>query len=68
MRNGINGGYLVVDRCNYEGCETEIDRGLDFLCGDEPCGTGTVGCGKWFCYDYLRFPEESSHQLCKDCA
>lgn len=47
-------GYGVLATCDKRGCEAEIDRGLGYLCGDEPDGHGrSTGCGFYFCDEHL---------------
>ena len=46
-------GYGVADVCHEQGCSEEIDRGLAYLCGDEPGRTSECGCGRWFCEEHL---------------
>jgi hypothetical protein len=47
------GGYAVDDHCHQQGCDTEIDRGLSYLCGSTPGQPDEHGCGKWFCGAHL---------------
>jgi len=49
-------GYGVEDVCHEEGCSEEIDRGLAYLCGDEPGRESDHGCGRWFCSGHLYVP------------
>src|SRR5690606_23075125 len=37
-------GYGVPTTCDHPGCNEKIDRGLSYVCGDEPYG-GEHGCG-----------------------
>ena len=48
-------GYGVLATCDKRGCDAEIDRGLGYLCGDEPHGPfdEVAGCGRYFCGDHL---------------
>jgi hypothetical protein len=41
-------GYGVPAVCDHPDCAEEIDRGLSYVCGEEPFGGG-VGCGLYFC-------------------
>ena len=41
-------GYGVVAYCDHPKCDKVIDRGLSYVCGDEPYG-GDRGCGLYFC-------------------
>lgn len=36
-----------------QGCDESIDRGLGFLCGDQPGRPSEFGCGRWFCGQHL---------------
>lgn len=45
-------GYGVPATCDHPGCGVEIDRGLSFVCGEEPHG-GDKGCGLYFCEKHL---------------
>lgn len=47
-------GYGVKATCDHPCCDVEIDRGLGYLCGDEPGGNGEVGCGRYFCEQHRR--------------
>ena len=46
-------GYAVEDICNQDGCATQIDRGLAYLCGDRPGYESEDACGRWFCGEHL---------------
>jgi len=41
-------GYGVPAICDHPGCGEEINRGLGYVCGDQPFG-GEHGCGLFFC-------------------
>ena len=41
-------GYGVPSVCDYPNCNEKIDRGLSYVCGEEPYG-GEKGCGLFFC-------------------
>jgi hypothetical protein len=45
-------GYGVPAYCDHPNCNTEINRGLSFVCGGEPYG-GDSGCGLYFCSKHL---------------
>ena len=65
-------GYAHEAECDEQGCSTEIDRGLAYVCGNMHGGDG-VGCGKYFCADHLILiddPRESGQvvQVCRECA
>src|SRR5690242_10151053 len=55
-------GYGVPAWCDHPGCEAEINRGLSYVCGNEPYG-GDAGCGLYFCARHLAGPG----QLCPRC-
>lgn len=54
-------GYGVPAYCDHPGCMKEIDRGLSYVCGDEPYG-GERGCGLYFCWQHL-----TCDSLCERC-
>jgi hypothetical protein len=61
-------GYGIEDICNEDGCGTEIDRGLSFLCGMTPGRPDEHGCGLWFCDEHLFMgPENVRGFLCNSC-
>lgn len=67
-------GYGVPAVCDQPRCNTQIDRGLSFVCGGEPYG-GEHGCGLYFCGDHMpggevpeNDEEEYISQLCERCA
>lgn len=47
-------GYGVPATCDYPDCGVEIDRGLSYVCGNEPYG-GDYGCGLFFCGNHLGY-------------
>lgn len=56
-------GYGVPCKCDHPDCNKDIDRGLSFVCGNEPYG-GDDGCGLFFCEEHqVGFP-----QLCERCS
>ena len=56
-------GYGVPAICDFPGCETEINRGLSFVCGAEPFG-GEHGCGLYFCSQH----QMDAQQRCERCS
>jgi hypothetical protein len=50
--NGRDAGYHVPAICDHPDCNEEIDRGVSYVCGDEP-GGGEHGCGFYFCGEHL---------------
>lgn len=65
--DGKEVGYAVADVCNEKGCDTEIDCGLAYLCGNL---YDDIGCGDYFCYAHLFCGPEGSGDcwLCKRCS
>jgi len=59
-------GYGVPAYCDHPGCMKEIDRGLAYVCGEEPYG-GADGCGLYFCSEHLYFSDKHEHQVCFQC-
>ena len=58
-------GYGVPATCDHPGCTESIDRGLYYVCGDEPRG-GNKGCGLFFCDEHLLINDKGI-QLCERC-
>lgn len=56
-------GYGVPALCDHPDCKEEIDRGLSFVCGNEPYG-GEHGCGLYFCERH----QVGEHQNCERCS
>lgn len=56
-------GYGVPAWCDHPDCNEEIDRGLSFVCGNEPYG-GEKGCGLYFCEKH----HMNKWKLCDRCA
>lgn len=56
---GEAAGYTVAAACDAAGCDTEIHRGEDALCGPSPDGLRhadeehLAGCGRWYCDQHL---------------
>ena len=55
-------GYGVPAVCDQPGCETEIDRGLGYRCGDAT----DDGCGLSFCSSHL-YIGGGDPQMCERC-
>lgn len=52
LSDGREAGYGVEATCDKDGCEVEIDRGMSYLCGDNPDGwrdENEWGCGDYYC-------------------
>ena len=65
LPDGREAGYSVEAVCDEEGCETEIDRGLGYLCGSDPRGD-EHGCTGYFCGAHL-FHGGAGFALCSRC-
>lgn len=68
--SGINAqgrliGYGISAICDEPHCQTRIDRGLAYVCGDEHDG-GEYGCGGYFCARHL-FISNQRVFLCLRC-
>ncbi|MFG1794157.1 hypothetical protein [Nocardia sp. NPDC049149] len=62
LADGREAGYLVDAVCDFAGCKTEVSRGLDQLCGQNPIGhkaDGEPGCGNYYC---------DEHEVKHDCS
>lgn len=44
-------GYNVPAYCDHPDCNKVIDRGLSYVCNEEPYG-GEEGCGLFFCPEH----------------
>lgn len=65
LPDGREAGYAVDATCDQDGCGERIDRGLGYLCGDEPGDGGEHGCGRYFCGSHLY--SGGPVQLCESC-
>lgn len=59
-------GYLVGDSCHHPDCAAQIDRGLTYLCGEQPGVAADGACGRWYCVDHLYLTPEGQ-QRCGAC-
>jgi hypothetical protein len=59
-------GYGVPAKCDHPGCAADIDRGLGYICGEEP-GGGEHGCGLFICSTHTHSNNDCC-QLCSHCA
>lgn len=69
IRNGekIEAGYGITATCEESNCQTNIDRGLDHLCGKNP-GGDEHGCGGYYCGQHLHMgPSKETGNLCVRC-
>lgn len=57
-------GYGVPAYCDHPDCNKEIDRGLSYVCGQEPYG-GHWGCGLYFCHRHLILGDHT--YVCERC-
>jgi hypothetical protein len=64
LADGRKAGYGVVATCDEDGCGENIDRGLAYLCGEDPGDGGEHGCGGYFCGEHLYGGEPGQ---CKRC-
>lgn len=58
-------GYGVDAICDEPGCDTRIDRGLAYACGDQH-GSSDTSCGGYFCATHLYSTDIG--QRCEPCA
>lgn len=66
LSDGRQAGYGIDATCDELGCDAEIHRGIDYLCGDQP--DGDHGCGRYFCYDHLFLGAPWSGSVCRACS
>jgi hypothetical protein len=55
LPDGREAGYGVVAECDHPDCHAEIDRGLSYLCGNDPDGwrdPDDYGCGRYHCPEH----------------
>ena len=56
LPDGREAGYGVDAECDASGCSEQINRGMGYLCGEDPDGwrdEDKPGCGKYFCEPHL---------------
>lgn len=56
LPDGREAGYNVATTCDRPDCGHDIDRGLGYLCGDQPDGwraADEFGCGNYYCDPHL---------------
>lgn len=63
----IEAGYSVEATCDEPECTTAIDRGLYYLCGQEPGGSED-SCGHYFCDAHMFFALNVEGQRCGPCS
>ncbi|APE11564.1 hypothetical protein [Rhodococcus sp. 2G] len=52
LPDGRDAGYGVEAECDHPDCHERINRGLGYLCGEDPDGhrdPEEPGCGKYYC-------------------
>lgn len=68
-------GYGVPAWCDHPDCNEQIDRGIYYVCGDEPYG-GDDCCGLYFCDDHMFYGHTQTEddpnigkvrQMCERC-
>ena len=69
-------GYGFAGKCDHDGCDADIDRGLSYACGGMH-GAGEGYCEKYFCGEHLTLVDRTvvnalgydlhQGQLCPDC-
>ncbi|MGL3804701.1 hypothetical protein ACSYDW_01250 [Paeniglutamicibacter sp. R2-26] len=67
LPDGREAGYLVDAPCDKSGCDTKIDRGLGFLCGQNPEGwrdANEPGCGNYYCAPHRYGEHDCTNPAC----
>lgn len=68
---GRNIGYMIHSVCDHDGCETKIDRGLDYACGGMH-GEDEYSCELYFCGKHRQEVIETDQgkfiSVCQSCA
>jgi len=60
-------GYAFPATCDHPGCDTKIDRGLSYACGNMH-GNTNFGCEGYFCTEHLMMVDKDhDSQLCPEC-
>lgn len=67
LADGREVGYSVEAVCEHEGCTTEIDRGLSYLCGEMHGDPDEHGCGRYFCAEHLFYVDWTRNAVCPTC-
>lgn len=66
LPDGREAGYGVEAPCDKDGCEKDIDRGLGYLCGQDPEGWRSAddpGCGNYYCEPH-KYDHDCANQEC----
>jgi hypothetical protein len=56
LPDGREAGYGVEAVCDKDDCKNVIDRGLGYLCGNDPDGwrdPSEPGCGRYHCPEHM---------------
>lgn len=61
LADGREAGYSVDAKCDVPECEEEINRGLAYLCGENPL-VGPRGFTDWGCGNYHCPTHDSDHE------
>ncbi|MGQ3384478.1 hypothetical protein [Glutamicibacter sp. TV12E] len=67
LPDGREAGYNVEAECDKDACETKIDRGLGYLCGENPDGwrdADEPGCGNYYCEAHRYDDHECTNVQC----
>ena len=60
-------GYAFEATCDHPGCDTKINRGLSYACGNMH-GNTDWGCENYFCPEHLMLVDKDhDSQLCFAC-
>lgn len=68
LPDGREAGYGVAATCDKGGCEAKIDRGMGYLCGEQPDGWRSedeFGCGNYYCEAH-KYDHGCPNQECGD--
>lgn len=63
--DGRDAGYGVPSLCDHPDCSERIDRGLSYICGDEPA-SDSRGCNRYFCEKHATYTPTLG-RLCERC-
>lgn len=67
LPDGREAGYAVEATCDKPGCETKIDRGLGYLCGQNLDGwrdADQPGCGNYYCEAHRYGEHDCPNEAC----
>lgn len=63
-------GYAFDGKCDHDGCDADISRGLDNVCG-RMHGNDEYSCEKYFCDEhranFLLTDQVETYQICDSC-